>query len=84
MQRFAGRPPGTLWVPAFVVYAEGFSPAARMMRRPVATGLKPAARVTKPYGLGLWRAKTGITPCVLWKFADFDRFRYTAGAHPQD
>jgi hypothetical protein len=26
MHDFADRPPGTLWVPAFVVEAEGFSP----------------------------------------------------------
>src|SRR6266508_6115373 len=47
MHGFADRPPGTLWVPAFVVEAEGFSPAARVVRQPAA-GLKPSARFTKP------------------------------------
>ena len=28
MQVFANRPPGTLWVPAFVLVAEAFTPAA--------------------------------------------------------
>jgi hypothetical protein len=34
MRRFTDRPPGTLWVPAFVLPAEGFSPAAREVRQP--------------------------------------------------
>jgi hypothetical protein len=60
MHVFADRPPGTFWVPAFVVEAEGFSPAARVVRQPAA-GLKPSARLTKPYGLKTYRAKPCIT-----------------------
>ena len=59
MHGFAGRPPGTLWVPAFDVEAEGFSPAAGW-RTTRAAGLKPSASSTKPYGLKTDRAK----PCI--------------------
>jgi hypothetical protein len=62
MHGFANRPPGTLWVPAFVVVAEGFSPAAAAWRSMRAAGLKPSAGRTKPFGLEMRRAKVCITP----------------------
>jgi hypothetical protein len=51
MHSFADRPPGTLWVPAFVVVAEGFSPVAASWRNTFAAGQKPSASITKPFGL---------------------------------
>ena len=37
-------------------------PAARVVRQPAAAGLKPSARLTKPFGLEAYRAKPCITP----------------------
>jgi hypothetical protein len=51
IHRFANRPPGTLWVPVFVMQAKGFSPAARVVRQPAVVGLKPSASMTNPFGL---------------------------------
>jgi hypothetical protein len=70
MRGFANRPPGTLWVPAFVMRAEGFSPTARVVRQPAAAELKPSARLTKPYGLETYRAKTCIIPSGGGRRAD--------------
>jgi len=66
MHVFAGRPPGTLWVPAFVVVAEGFSPAAVGWRNTLAARLKPSASITKPFGLRLVAQNSASHPSLIF------------------
>jgi len=61
MPVFANRPPGTLWVPAFVTPAEGFSPTAHGMHQPARAHLL-AVSVIQP---GTCRVLFDLdNPCV--------------------
>jgi len=55
MPGFVNRLPGTLWVPAFIVEAEGFRSADGWCTTPAA-GRKPSAHSTKRCGLTTRRA----------------------------